>query len=53
MYLLRSPRTPARIASAITGGCRVLYGRVIFPTTAITCAVFLNYFVQINYGGAW
>jgi hypothetical protein len=37
----------------LTEAARVVYWRVIFPTTAITCAVFLNYIVQVSYGVSW
>jgi hypothetical protein len=32
----------------IRHAARVLYLRVIFPTTAVTSAVFVNYFVQTH-----
>jgi hypothetical protein len=38
------PKMSARVRDA----ARVLYSRVIFPTTAITSLVFVNYYVQTH-----
>lgn len=45
-YLALSPRTPQRIVGALRHAAAVLYNRVIFPTVAITSAIFMFWFVN-------